>query len=286
MSPLTPPSTITVLGLGAMGRRVVQRLVDAGYQVRAWNRSTEPGQALAQSGAMVTEDLAGAVRGSALVLSCVRDDDASAAVWDAATPALDELAITVELSTVSPAHSRVLGERFGSRFIEAPMIGSRPQIEAGQLQLLIAGDDTTLATAEPVLSTIAAQIHRTGPVGSAAVVKLIVNGLLTVQMAAMGELLRAAQHHHVSPSVVADLIAALPVASPALARSLPRGLAEDFAPNFPLALVAKDLHYLTSLTPHGAGVMAATLHRVNSAVTKGQGDLDIVALLALESSEP
>ena len=56
------------------------------------------------------------------------------------------------------------------------MVGSRPQIEAGQLRLLVGGDPAALAGLRPVLEIVAGRVDHVGPVGHAAVLKLVVNG--------------------------------------------------------------------------------------------------------------
>jgi 3-hydroxyisobutyrate dehydrogenase-like beta-hydroxyacid dehydrogenase len=63
------------LGLGAMGRRMAARLVDAGHDVHVWNRSPEPLQALVQQGAHSAEN-PGVVFDADAVITMLADDDA------------------------------------------------------------------------------------------------------------------------------------------------------------------------------------------------------------------
>ena len=64
------------------------------------------------------------------------------------------------------------------------MVGSRPQLAARQLRYLTAGDPAVLERCRPVLDASATAIHHVGDPGDAATLKLAVNTLLAVQVAA------------------------------------------------------------------------------------------------------
>ncbi len=74
-------------------------------------------------------------------------------------------AIAIECSTVTPAWVRELGAAVGARgahLLDAPVAGSRPQAEAGQLVFMVGGDDAALASAGPVLEPLAAKVIHVG----------------------------------------------------------------------------------------------------------------------------
>lgn len=273
-------SRIAVLGLGAMGSRVAARLLDAGRPVAVWNRSPAAAQELEARGATLADDPAAAAAGAAAVLVCVRDDEASTAVWAALRSGLGDGALAIELSTISPAQARRLAAELGDRFVESPMVGSRPQIEAGQLQLLIGAEPATLERARELLEQVAGGVHHIGRPGDAAVMKLVVNGLLAVQMAALGELLDVVRGAGLEERAAAELLAALPVSSPAVARSVDRIVGRQTAPAFPLELVAKDVGYLLGEAgdPARAPVFTAVQEALAGRLADGQGELDLVTL--------
>ncbi|MGL4176254.1 MAG: NAD(P)-binding domain-containing protein [Dermatophilaceae bacterium] len=267
------PRRVAVLGLGAMGSRVADRVEQAGHEVRRWSR---------RDGV----DPARSVDDVDVVLVCVRDDDASREVWDVVGPAAPSDAALVDLSTVTPDHAAATAARLGPRFVEAPMVGSRPQVEGGQLVLLLAGQEAVLDAVDPVLATFSAARHRLPRPGDPAALKLVVNGLLAAQLAAAGELLAAATAHGLDPRRVAEVLGALPVASPALARSLPRALDGDLAPLFPLDLVVKDLGYLGALLDGpDRGILDAVAARASS-LAGGGADRDVVTLLLPDADRP
>jgi 3-hydroxyisobutyrate dehydrogenase len=226
---------IGFLGQGAMGSRMAARLEAAGHAVTVWNRTPVPGAA-------ATIEMA--VAAAQVVIASLRDDAASADVWARALPAMAAGAMAIETSTVSVAAARALhlaaSER-GLAFLDAPVAGSRPQAEAGQLIFMVGGDAVTLARAEPVLREMGGAVHLAGGPGAGSAVKLIVNSLFAGQVAIMAELLGLADRAGIDPARAVEILGATPVASPALMGAAAAMLARGFAPAFPIGLVVKDL---------------------------------------------
>ncbi len=189
-------STVAVLGLGAMGRRMAKKLLEAGHDVVAYNRTGERARALEAEGATRAESPREAAARSDIVIGMVTDDDASRAVWlDANTGAIGGLregAVAIESSTLTSAWVRELADAVtarGAGFLDAPVVGSRPQAEAGQLIYCVGGAAETLNKARGGLSAMGAAIHHVGPVAAGIATKLAVNALFGIQVAALGEML-------------------------------------------------------------------------------------------------
>ena len=166
---------IAFLGLGAMGARMATNLIKAGFDVALWNRSPGPLDAVASIGGCRASTPRAAAEGADFVITMVRDDDASRAVWlDADAGALSGLgpdAVGVESGTVTPGWVDELGaavQARGARLLDAPVAGSRPQAEAGQLVHLVGGEAEAVARATPVLKVMGGAIHHAGPAGSGA----------------------------------------------------------------------------------------------------------------------
>ena len=282
--------TVSVLGLGAMGSRLAARLIDAGHAVTVWNRT--PATADAIQGATAAGTARAAAAASDVVLSMVRDDEASRDVWDGPDGALAGLrpaALAVEMSTLTPERARQWGgavAQRGGRPLDAPVVGTRPHVEAGVLTVLAGGDADALDDARPVLGAFAGSVHHVGPVGAGMAAKLAVNALFAVQAAAVAEALAGLAAEGFDLGDAAALLAQMPTASPAADR-LGELMAEGAtAPNFPVSLVAKDLGYGRAMV-EAAGVesdvIAATERAFRRAQETGSGDLDIAAIARLYS---
>ncbi len=282
--------TVSILGLGAMGSRIAARLLDADYAVTVWNRSPGPAADLARLGATVAHSPRAAAEAGELVLAMVRDDDASRDVWDGPDGALAGLrsgAVAVEMSTLTPDRARQFAAAVagrGARPLDAPVVGTRPHAQAGTLTVLAGGQAEALASARPVLDAVAGAVHHVGPSGAGMAAKLAVNALFAVQAAAVAEVLAALAAQGLAPSAAAALLASMPTASPAAAR-LGTMMAEGAtAPNFPIALVAKDLGYgraLTEAAGVASDVVAAAEQAFLRAERAGLGDADIAAIAQL-----
>lgn len=226
---------IGFLGQGAMGSRMAARLVAAGHDVTVWNRTPVPGGAAT---------IGAAVAGADVVMSRLRDDAASAEVWGEALPVMEAGALGIESSTIGVAAARMLHEAAaanGIAFLDAPIAGSRPQAEAGQLIFMVGGDMAVLERVEPVLMAMGGAVHHAGGPGAGSAVKLMVNSLFAAQVALIAELLGMAAGAGIDVARAVEILGATPVASPAAKGAAGAMLARNFAPAFPIDLVAKDL---------------------------------------------
>jgi 3-hydroxyisobutyrate dehydrogenase len=292
MSNPHPGSThVSFLGLGAMGSRMAGNLIKAGYLVTVWNRSEGPIQALKSQGALSATTPREAVKNAEFVFSMVRDDPASRSVWtDSQSGALFGMqanAIAIDSSTLSPDWTRELSklcESHGVSFLEAPVAGSRPQADAGQLIYFIGGDAATLESARPLLATMGASIHHAGLVGDAAIVKLFVNALFGLQVAGIAELLGMVRNAGLDPAKALEIVGSTPVASPAVKAAGSAMLAQNFAPMFPIELVKKDFEYFlqTAKRAQSTTPLMEVVHTVLSTATQqGLGQSNITGLGAL-----
>jgi 3-hydroxyisobutyrate dehydrogenase len=282
---------VAILGLGAMGARMAARLLAGGHAVTVWNRTPERATPLVDLGARAAKTAPDAVAGASIVIAIVRDDDASRAVWldpqSGALPALAEGAIAIESSTLSHAWTLELAAKFkehGRAFLDAPVVGSRPQAEAGQLIHLVGGDQALLEQATPVLAAIGGARHWCGDAGTGTAMKLAVNSLFGIQIAALAELANATRKLGVEPARLADVLGATPVLSPAGKGALGLMLAQAYAPMFPLELAEKDFRYaLTAAAENNAATPVTEAVRVvlRQGIAKGFGGDNLTGICRL-----
>jgi 3-hydroxyisobutyrate dehydrogenase-like beta-hydroxyacid dehydrogenase len=260
--------TIAFLGLGAMGARMARRLIDAGHDVVVWNRTAERAAPLAEAGARVAGSPREAAADRDIVISVVRDDGASEAVWlDPDRGALEGMrpgAVAVESSTLTPGWTRTLAEKMSARqiqFVDAPVAGSRPQAEAGALIYLVGGEESTLESVREVLLVMGGAVHHCGPTGAGATIKLAVNALFGIQVAALSELLGMTRKSGIDDARALEVLGATPVTSPAAKGVGGLMVARKFAPMFPIDLVEKDFGYVEAAAAE-AGAEVPTAHAV------------------------
>jgi 3-hydroxyisobutyrate dehydrogenase-like beta-hydroxyacid dehydrogenase len=279
---------VAFLGLGAMGRRMVRRLAATRFDVTVWSRSGVP-RDIHDLGLRWAPSPRDASRGADIILSMVTDDEASRAVWAApgsgALEAVREGTLAIECSTLEPQWVSSLGllveERRG-RFLDAPVVGSRPQAEAGRLVHLVGGSADDMERARPVLAAMSSAIHHVGGIAAGAVAKLAANTLFGVQVALLGELLGFGRLGGLDEKRLVDVLGALPIMSPAAKVAADAMLAGAFAPMFPIDLVAKDFRYVAAaaeLARARVPIAGAARAVFDDAVVRGLGAENITAVV-------
>lgn len=279
-------ANVTVLGLGAMGSRMAVRLLDAGHRVTVWNRSPDRAEPLAARGALVAASPGEGVEDAEFAIAMLRDDEASREIWLGQSGALAGLpggAIAIESSTLTVGWVRELSERcqaHGTLFLDAPVAGSRPQAEAGQLIHLVGGEAGVVARAEPVLKAMGGALHHAGPAGSGAALKLALNTLFGIQVASVAELLPMLRRAGVDAERAIDILGQTPVMSPAAKGAAAGMLARAFAAQFPVELVEKDFGYLLAAAGN-APLSKATRAVFKQAMDHGFGDDNLTGVIRL-----
>lgn len=244
---------IGFLGTGAMGARMAARLLVAGHDLQVWNRTAARAAPLIEKGAHLASTPRAAAEGADFVIAMVRDDAASKEVWldrrAGALAAMTRDSVAIECSTLSLQGMHDLARTAsasGISLIDAPLAGSRPQAEAGQLIFFAGGVPSAVKQAESVLLAMGAAVHHAGEVGAGTAIKLAVNMLFGVQVCAVAEALALLEAAGLDPGEAFAKIAETPVVSGAAKAAASSMIAGAFAPMFPVALVEKDFGYALS----------------------------------------
>lgn len=286
----TSEHAVAILGLGAMGSRMAKNVLRAGHEVIVYNRTSDRAEALEAEGAQVAATPREAAVRAEIVISMVTDDDASRTVWlgeEGAACGLRESTVAIESSTLTPRWTREVAKRVSEQnadFLDAPVVGSRPQAEAGALIYLVGGAAETVERVRPVLEIMGNAVHHVGPVGQGMTMKLVVNAFFGIQVAAMGELLGLIRRSGTDEQGAVRVLGAMPVTSPALKGAVNLMAARDFAPLFPIDLVEKDFRYVVETARSVDAAMPvseAVRERYAQAIKAGYGGDNIAAIAKL-----
>lgn len=283
---------IAILGLGAMGSRIAQNLLNANHPVVVYNRTVEKVKPLLNRGAVYATTPKAAAEQADVVISMVTDNDGSRSIWldpeTGAAMGMNQDSMAIESSTLTVDWTRELAAEISSRgaaFLDAPVVGSRPQAEAGKLICLVGGEAETLAQAQSVLlSAGASTIHHVGSVGQGMAMKLAVNALFGIQVAALAEIIGMLTKDGITREKAMACLGELPVISPAAKGAGSLMLMKNHAPMFPIELVEKDFRYLIQTAQaFDASTPASTaIHDVyHQAIAKGYGNDNITGVVQL-----
>ncbi|MBQ0892678.1 NAD(P)-dependent oxidoreductase [Micromonospora sp. U56] len=278
-------TTITWLGLGAMGTRMARRLVHAGHDLTVCNRSPGGADALKAVGAHVGATPAEAVRNAKTVFVMLADPASLHMVTEGATgiaAGTGAGATVVDMSTVGPAAEGRLRAALPDEInlLDAPVLGSLTEADAGTLTLLVGGAAEAIAPVRQLLSILGDIIHL-GPAGTGAAAKLIANFSLLGTVGVLGEVLALADGLGLPREVTWRVLAHTPLAAQA-DRRRPVVEADAYVPRFPLALARKDADLVVDAADAaGADVRLARATRswLADAEAAGLGARDYTALL-------
>lgn len=275
-------------GLGLMGSRMARQFLDKGHALTVWNRTPERCEALRQAGAQVVPTPRALAEGADVVVGCVSDPAAVERVVFAddgvlagARPGFRY----VETATISPELSRRLAEAFRARqadHLEAPMTGSKNGAASGSLVFMTGGRRETHDELLDVLQVMGSKAIYCGETGSASVVKLVGNALISYMLEGFCEGLIVARKAGVPLETLLEVIQASGYASPyynfkgqAIAR-------RDFEQHFSIDLLVKDQ---TLMLAEAAAqrvpmpALAAVREVFQAARAQGCGSEDIAAVV-------
>lgn len=208
------------VGLGSMGSRMVRRLLDAGHAVVGYNRTRAKAEPLVAAGMRLAGSPRAAAEAADVVFSMVMDNAALRAVAlgpDGIVAGLKRGAVYVEMSTVSPAVTREIGEAVAARgaaMLDAPVSGSTITVERGQASFMVGGDPQALERVRPYLLAIGPTVTHVGPLGLAKTMKVATNLGLAAQMLAFSEAVLLAEKSGVAREVAVEVLLKSVVASP------------------------------------------------------------------------
>ncbi len=287
-------TTVAFIGLGAMGSRMAMNLVAAGFKLRVYNRDRAKTQPIADKGAQVADSPAAAARGAEFIVSIVADDAASRAVMLGASGAIAGAAagtVIIDSSTNSPALAREVARAAAERklaYLDAPVSGSLLQAQGKELVFMVGGEQSAFDKAQPLFKAMGRMARRAGGSGAGATVKLINNMLSGTMTAALAEAAQVAEAAGVDQDAALEILGEGAAASRLLKGKLPKMLKRDFAPQFQLELMEKDLRYfldMASALDRPSPIAALVRSQYQSARRARIGKLDACAVFLQAAGE-
>ena len=253
-----------IIGLGAMGSRMAERLLEAGYPLGVYNRSPEKARALVQRGARLYDSAAEVARAADVVLTMLADDTAVEQVMlgpDGVVAASRPGTTLVDLSSVHPDTSRRIATAARLRdvdMLDATVSGSTPQAEDGSLVMFVGGERAVYERYRPLLLVLAGDVFHLGPSGAGSTMKLVVNGLLGTGMQALAEALALGQRAGLEKGTLLDVLDHTSVLAPGVKRKLDNARSDTYPVQFALRLMWKDFGNALRLAEQRAVSMPVT----------------------------
>ncbi len=190
---------IGFIGIGLIGRPLIESMLRAGIRPMVFDVDFERVQSVVDQGAVGAASVADVGRTSEVVGVCVPADAHVRTVLDGP----DGLLANMEEGSVVAVHSTVLPETiawaateaapFGVRIVEACLTGGHVAAAEGRTTFLLGGDADDLAALEPILSACGETIIQAGPLGNGNLLKLCLNLQTYVSHLGVAEAVRLAK---------------------------------------------------------------------------------------------
>jgi 3-hydroxyisobutyrate dehydrogenase len=276
---------VAVLGTGIMGAAMARNLLSDGMEVRAWNRSREKAEPLAQDGATVADDPAEAARGADFLLTMLSDTDViEESVGGDVLSALAQDGVWLQMSTVGEEGNGRLSElanEHGVPYVDAPVLGTKQPAEQGQLIVLASGPEDLREKSERVFDAVGSKTVWLGDAGAGSRLKLVVNNWIVGLLGVLAETVAFAKTVGVDPAAFLETIEGGSLGLPYAQLKGNMMIEEDFPTSFSARLARKDAGLVLGAAEAydlPMPVAEAIAARFDEAIQAGHGEEDMAAV--------
>lgn len=278
---------VGVIGTGLMGLPMAQRLLET-FPVIAYNRTAKKLEPLQQAGAEIAPTPAAVIQASDCIVLMVTNADAvRELVLSAASRNVLAGKTVIQMSTIAPSESRALSNEVGAaggEYLEAPVLGSIPEAQAGTLIVMVGGTAAQFEQWQPVFRCFGTDPLLVGSVGAAAAVKLALNQLIGSLTAAFATSLGFVQRQGGDVDLFMQILRTSALYAPTFDKKLQRMVDRNYAnPNFPTKHLAKDMGLFLSEAEAldlQTDIVAAVRDILTRTLEQGLGNGDYSALYA------
>lgn len=283
---------VAFLGTGLMGLPMAQRLLDANIELIAYNRSLEKLAPLQAVGVEIAKHPYEAISACECVILMLTN---AAAIHNILlSPSRANLAgrTVIQMGTITPTESKAIRDQViaaGGDYLEAPVLGSIPEAQAGKLIVIVGGTPEQFAQWSKLLQHFGSEPLLIGSVGSAAAVKLALNQLIASLSTAFALSLSFVQHQGIEVELFMQILRNSALYAPTFDKKLQRMRDRNYSkPNFPTKHLLKDTDlFITEAKSTNLNVSSIEGVRniLEVAVNTGLAEADYSALFSAVNPE-
>ena len=192
---------IGIIGCGAMGGAMVQRLMEQGQPVACHDASAEAHARMNEVGALVLDDLAAVAQQCKIIILSLPKADVVRSVMLNLGPMLQSGSVILDTSTSEPDTTRELAataREAGYVFIDGPVSGGPKGARTGTMTMVLGGPEESIDSIQTLLAHLTAKTVHIGPAGSGHAAKIANNLLCAANLALVSEMARLADTQGVS----------------------------------------------------------------------------------------
>lgn len=282
---MTNEKSIGFIGLGIMGRGMAASLLRRGFDVHVHNRNRSAESPLIDAGAHGAASPAEIGTRTNVVMLCLSDTEAVAAVLfgdQGLAGALKPGSFVIDTSTISAQATRDHAQRLAAlevTLLDAPVSGGEAAAARGELSCMVGAGAEALAHCRPFLDGIASRVVHVGDPGAGQIAKACNQIAVSSAMFGVVEAFALARANGVDPAAVREALLGGAARSAVLEKNAVRLLEQDFKPGFKAELMRKDLRLAqaaaqASRTDRELAVAQVILKRIEAVCERGDGAQD------------
>lgn len=281
------------IGTGLMGLPMAQRLLEAQVEVIAYNRTSAKLEPLKTAGCTIAKQPYQAIAHTDCVILMLTNASAisSLLLSDEAKQHLAGKTV-IQMSTIAPSESKAIADEViaaGGDYLEAPVLGSIPEAQAGKLIVMVGGSEAQFNRWLDLLKNFGSEPLLIGSIGSAAAIKLALNQLIASLSTAFALSLGFVQRQEADIELFMQILRQSALYAPTFDKKLPRMLERDYSnPNFPTKHLLKDADLFIN-EAKSAELNVSSLEGVKKvleiAINSGFGDSDYSSLFDATSPQ-
>ena len=272
-----------------MGYPMARNLARAGNDVAVWSHTTDKARKLAaDEKAIFCVTPKEVAQKADVIFLCVGDTEMAKTVIvgkDGIIEGIRPGSVVVDCSTIAVAESRKIGEALkakGADFLDAPVTGSTPGAENGNLTFMIGGDQAVFEKIRPLLDPMGKKIYFCGGPGMGLQAKLTQNLVLSNILMAFNEGMVLATKGGVDPKLMLEILDNSAAKSGLISYKAPFVFSRNFTTNFSVKWMHKDIGLmLESAKELDVPLLLTGLTRqlFQTAIAAGHGDEDICSTI-------
>ena len=279
---------IGIIGLGMLGNAVALHLLDEGFHVTVYNRTTEKTNQAKEKGATVAESPKDVAEKSELLITVVKDADAVKEIAFGSEGIIEgkhEQLIVADMSTVDPIESKNISKKFlenGIKKLDIPVMGGPNVAITGNLVMMTSGDKESFEKCKRVFEKIANKVFYLGESGIAHSVKLAMNLQITMLALALSEGITLVKKANVDPKKFLEILNSTYFKTGMSENKAFKMIEGKYDATFTLANLKKDISTMTN-SAKNLGVELPMIKKAEevyeNAIKEGLGDLDYTGII-------
>ena len=280
---------VGLIGTGLLGNSVGLHLMQSGYQLTAFNRTSEKTKELKKNGAQIVSTPKEVAKNSDVVITVIKDSNAVKQVSfekDGIIHGNHKDLIVCDMSTINPLESKNIAEKFSKHnisMLDTPVMGGPNVAITGDLIMMAAGNKDSFDKCKELFDTIANKVFFLGENGTAHAVKLAMNLQITMLALALSEGITLVRGSKVDPKLFLEILNSTYFKTGMSENKALKMIQDKFEATFTLENLKKDINIISE-TSKSLGLDLPMIKKAEeiyeNAVLEGFGNLDYTGILA------